>query len=62
MRIARDPLLGGTGDGVDMGDHEDEFCPACGANVGPGTLDVIGCPLCGYEPDDDDDSLEDEED
>ena len=34
------------------GDHEDCFCPNCGANVGPGTLDSIGCPLCGYEPND----------
>ena len=34
-----------------MGDHEDTFCPECGANVGPGTLDVIGCPLCGYDDD-----------
>lgn len=24
------------------------FCPECGANIGPGTLEVLGCPLCGY--------------
>lgn len=40
-----------------MSDHVDAFCPSCGANIGPGTLDVIGCPLCRYEPDDDEDSL-----
>ncbi len=40
-----------------MGDHVDVFCPECGANVGPGTLEVIGCPLCGYEPEE----LEDED-
>jgi len=26
----------------------DAFCPECDANVGPGTLDSVGCPLCGY--------------
>lgn len=34
----------------------DEFCPSCGANVGFGTISIIGCPLCGYggyEPDND---------
>ena len=30
-------------------DPEGRFCPNCGANVGPGTLDTIGCPCCGYE-------------
>lgn len=45
-------------------DREDIFCPECGANVGPGTLDVIGCPLCGYDDDVEDldsDECEDEE-
>ena len=43
--------------------HEDAFCPECGANIGPGTLETIGCPLCGYEPESEDESagLEDEE-
>lgn len=36
-----------------------EFCPSCDANVGFGTVVVIGCPLCGYKPDDyNDDNLE----
>lgn len=30
-------------------EHEDCFCPECGANIGPGTLEILGCPLCGYE-------------
>ena len=44
-------------------DPEDRFCPNCGANVGPGTISVIGCPCCGYGTgmDDDDDDYEDEE-
>jgi Zn finger protein HypA/HybF involved in hydrogenase expression len=41
-----------------MGDHVDAFCPACGAKIGPGTLDIIGCPLCGYTPTNDDDGEE----
>lgn len=34
-----------------MFDHVDDFCPECGANVGPGTLETVGCPLCGYDDD-----------
>lgn len=47
-----------------MSDHEDVFCPECGANIGPGTIDVIGCPLCGCELEDPDDydPLDDYED
>ncbi len=40
-----------------MGDHEDLFCPKCGANIG---LGLSECPLCGYS-DDPDDLEEDEE-
>lgn len=41
-------------------EHEDSFCPDCGANIGPGTLDVLGCPLCGYHEYDDYEEEEDE--
>lgn len=45
-------------------EHEDYFCPECGANVGPGTLETIGCPLCGYDElvDYDDEGFEDDDD
>ena len=43
-----------------MSDHEDCFCPECGANVGPGTIESIGCPLCGYVPFDSDEEFDDE--
>jgi hypothetical protein len=32
-------------------DHEDCFCPECGNNIGPGLLELTGCPCCGYEGD-----------
>ena len=50
-----------VGSGVDP---EGRFCPNCGANVGPGTLDIMGCPCCGYEreyDEVDDNNDEDEE-
>jgi hypothetical protein len=28
-----------------------EFCPSCAANIGAGTFDAIGCPVCDAEPD-----------
>ncbi len=40
-------------------EHVDSFCPQCGANVGPGTIETIGCPLCGYEIDEDDKDFDD---
>lgn len=40
-----------------MRNHEDEFCPGCGQNLGLGTIAVMGCPLCGYSEDDDADSV-----
>ena len=50
-----------VGSGVDP---EGRFCPNCGANVGPGTLDIIGCPCCGYEREydevDDDNDVDEE--
>jgi len=42
-------------------EHEDSFCPECGANVGPGTLEVLGCPLCGYAEEWDDEEGDEEE-
>lgn len=39
-----------------MSDHEDAFCPECGHNIGPGTLDSIGCPVCGYSEDEGEDA------
>lgn len=35
-----------------MGDHVDAFCPACFANIGFGTFEVIGCPVCGFQYED----------
>lgn len=40
-----------------MGDHEDAFCPQCGANVGVGTVDSCGCPLCGYSSDEENEDV-----
>ena len=40
----------------------DAFCPGCGANVGFGTIQIIGCPLCGYGEDQLDDDLDDLDD
>jgi hypothetical protein len=60
----RDAGYGKVGSALDP---EGRFCPNCAANVGPGTLDIIGCPCCGYEReygevnDDDDEDDEDEE-
>lgn len=45
-----------------MCEHEDAFCPDCGANVGPGTIETIGCPLCGHTEDFDDDEESEEDD
>jgi rubredoxin len=28
----------------------DEYCPDCGANIGEGVYESIGCPVCGSEP------------
>src|SRR6516165_10141314 len=56
----RDVGYGEVGSGLDP---EGRFCPNCAANVGPGTLDIIGCPCCGYEreyDEVDDDNDEDE--
>jgi uncharacterized Zn finger protein (UPF0148 family) len=30
----------------------DEHCPECGANIGEGVYESIGCPVCGSEPED----------
>jgi Zn finger protein HypA/HybF involved in hydrogenase expression len=30
----------------------DEYCPECGANIGEGVYESIGCPACGSEPED----------
>src|SRR6516164_6508843 len=38
----RDAGYGEVGSGVDL---EGRFCPNCWANIGPGTLDIIGCPF-----------------
>jgi hypothetical protein len=42
----RDAGYGEIGSGLDP---EGRFYGNCGANVGPGMLDIIGCPCCGYE-------------
>lgn len=44
-----------------MSDREDVFCPECGANIGPGTFETIGCPLCGASDNYDDDCEDDED-
>lgn len=31
---------------------DNPFCPQCDTNIGVGTYDAIGCPVCGAEPDD----------
>jgi hypothetical protein len=41
--------------------HEDVFCPECGDNIGPGLLELIGCPCCGYEGDIIDNNVDDDE-
>ena len=38
----------------------DEFCPSCRANIGFGTFSIIGCPLCGAEPEFDEEDFDDE--
>jgi hypothetical protein len=41
-------------------DPEGRFCPDCHANVGPGTIDIIGCPCCGYKREYDYDEIDDD--
>ncbi len=36
------------------------FCPECQANIGIGTFESIGCPVCGAEPDPPEDDTEEE--
>ncbi len=43
-------------------EYDEDFCPACGANIGPVILEVEGCPLCGYTIDDEDDADDSDED
>ncbi len=39
----------------------DPFCPKCHANIGIGTFEAAGCPVCGADPEDRDDG-DDEDD
>lgn len=45
-----------------MSDHVDSFCPQCHASIGIGTLETVGCPLCGYSDEIDDDSDDEDDD